>query len=287
LVFHKKYEQILTTFILEALHLDDKKPKRRITVKKVEALSLEELQRERKIEWVDMGIEGLTDFIPGLPKGDAILVRGEPGTGKTILCLQFIHRGAEKGEKCVYISTEETPQTIMRTGRELWSDFPEMIESKQVAVVDLSIGASYASDYALINKEEAVDILLKGLDAQPGATRIVMDSLSSLERRLVDPSDFREVFMKLLLEVKKRGATTVFSAEGIPTDPNITEYLVDHLIYLDYHKHDVIWTRVFILRKSRSCPLKPQILKLNIESGGLSVEEIPISLKPVWFASKL
>ena len=67
----------------------------------------------------------------------------------------------------------------------------------------------------------------------------------------------------------------------------ITEYLADYLIYLDYHKHDVIWTRVFILRKSRSVPLKPQILKLNIERNGLSVEEIPIALKPVWFASKL
>ena len=257
------------------------------TKKSLSALSLEELERQRNIEWIDMGIEGLTDFIPGLPKGDAILVRGEPGTGKTILCLQFVHKGAEKGEKCIYISTEETPQTIMRTGKELWKDFPSYITNKQIAVIDLSIGASFSSDYALINKEEAVDILMKGLDSQPDASRIVFDSLSSLERRLVDPTDFREVFMKILLEVKKRGATTVFSAEGIPTEPNITEYLVDHLIYLDYHKHDVIWTRVFILRKSRSCPLKPQILKLNIESGGLSVEEIPISLKPVWFASKL
>lgn len=256
-------------------------------MKKARALTVAELEQQRKIDWIDMGIEGLTDFIPGLPKGDAILVRGEPGTGKTILCLQFIHAGVKNGEKCVYISTEETPQTIMRTGKELWSDFPNYIETNKVAIVDLSISASYESDYALITKEEAVDMLVKGLDAQPGATRIVMDSLSSLERRLVDPTDFREVFMKLLLEVKKRGATTVFSAEGIPVNPNITEYLVDHLIYLDYHKHDVIWTRVFILRKSRSCPLKPQILKLNIESGGLSVEEIPISLKPVWFASKL
>jgi excinuclease UvrABC helicase subunit UvrB len=93
--------------------------------------------------------------------------------------------------------------------------------------------------------------------------------------------------MKFLLEVKKKHATTIFTAEGIPMSPDITEYLVDHLIYLDYHKHDVIWTRVFILRKSRSVPLKPQILKLNIEKEGLSVEEIPISLKPVWFASKL
>jgi KaiC/GvpD/RAD55 family RecA-like ATPase len=256
-------------------------------MKKAKALSVTELERQRRIEWIDMGIDGLTDFIPGLPKGDAILVRGEPGTGKTILCLQFIHAGVEKGEKCVYISTEETPQTIMRTGKELWSDFSNYIDSNQLAIVDLSISASYESDYALITKEEAVEMLVNGLDAQLGASRIVMDSLSSLERRLVDPTDFREVFMKLLLEVKKRGATTVFSAEGIPVNPNITEYLVDHLIYLDYHKHDVIWTRVFILRKSRSCPLKPQILKLNIESGGLSVEEIPISLKPVWFASKL
>ena len=119
------------------------------------------------------------------------------------------------------------------------------------------------------------------------ASRIVIDSLSSLGRRLADETEFREIFMRLLLECKNRGVTVLFSAEGIPMSPDITEYLADHLIYLDYHKHDVIWTRVFILRKSRSVPLKPQILKLNIERDGLSVEEIPIALKPVWFASKL
>ena len=115
----------------------------------------------------------------------------------------------------------------------------------------------------------------------------MIDSLSSLGRRLADENEFREVFMRLLLETKKMGATVLFSAEGIPMTPDITEYLADHLIYLDYHKHDVIWTRIFLLRKSRSVPLKPQILKLNIERDGLSVEEIPIALKPVWFASKI
>ena len=89
------------------------------------------------------------------------------------------------------------------------------------------------------------------------------------------------------METKGRGATTLFSAEGIPEAPGITEYLVDHLIYLDYRKQDTMWTRVFILRKSRSVPLKPQILKLNIEKGGLSVEETPFALNPVWFQSKI
>ena len=241
----------------------------------------------KAIEWIDVGVEGLEDFIPGLPQGDAILVRGEPGTGKTILCLQFVHKGAENGEKCVYITTEETPETILRTGSVLWSDFPSLVASGQIQVINLSITATYESEYSLVGKEEVMRIVMEGLKSQPGATRIVIDSLSSLGRRLADETEFREVFMRLLLETKKMGATTLLSAEGIPMSPDITEYLADHLIYLDYHKHDVIWTRIFILRKSRSVPLKPQILKLNIERDGLSVEEIPIALKPVWFASKI
>jgi circadian clock protein KaiC len=245
------------------------------------------MQKTSNIEWIDIGLDGLENFIPGLPKGDAILVRGEPGTGKTILCLQFLYRGAKNGEKCLYITTEETPETVMRTGGELWKDFPQLIRDRKIQVVNLSITASYASEYCLVDKAEAMGIVEKGLAAQPGATRIVIDSLSSLQRRLSNSEEFREVFMKLLLETKGKGATVLLTAEGIPLSPDITEYLVDHLIYLDYRKHDVVWTRVFVLRKSRSVPLKPQILKLNIEAGGLSVEEIPFSLKPVWFQSKI
>jgi len=242
-------------------------------------------QKTAIIEWVDIGVVGLDEFIPGLPKGDAILVRGEPGTGKTIVCLQFLYKGAKNGEKCLYITTEETPETVMRTGGELWSDFPQLIRNGTIKVVNLSITASYASEYCLVDKEEAMGIVAKGLAAQPGASRIVIDSLSSLARRLSDSHEFRQVFMKLLMETKGKGATVLFSAEGIPVNPGISEYLVDHLIYLDYRKHDVVWTRVFLLRKSRSVPLKPQVLKLNIAAGGLSVEEIPFSLKPVWFQS--
>ena len=243
------------------------------------------MQKTSIIDWVDIGVVGLDEFIPGLPKGDAILVRGEPGTGKTILCLQFLYRGAKNGEKCLYITTEETPETVMRTGGELWSDFPQLIRNGTIQVVNLSITASYASEYCLVDKTEAMGIVAKGLAKQPGATRIVIDSLSSLQRRLSNSDEFREVFMKLLMETKGQGSTVLFSAEGIPASPGITEYLVDHLIYLDYRKHDVVWTRVFLLRKSRSVPLKPQVLKLNIKAGGLSVEEIPFSLKPVWFGS--
>jgi KaiC/GvpD/RAD55 family RecA-like ATPase len=239
------------------------------------------------IEWVDFGVSGLDEFIPGLPKGDAILVRGEPGTGKTIVCLQFLHKGAENGEKCLYITTEENPTSIMRAGGEIWPDFPRLVQNGTIKIVDMSISADVSSTYGLLSKAEAMNIAEKGFAEQPAATRIVIDSLSSLDKRLSDSNEFREVFMKLLLETKQKGATVLLTAEGIPLVPDITEYLVDHLIYLDYRKQDNLWTRVFILRKSRSVPLKPQILKLNIEKGGLSVEETPFALNPVWFQSKI
>jgi circadian clock protein KaiC len=244
-------------------------------------------QKTAIIDWIDIGVVGLDEFIPGLPKGDAILVRGEPGTGKTIVCLQFLYKGAKNGEKCLYITTEETPESVMRTGGELWSDFPSLIKDGKIKVVNMSISAEYSSDFGILKKAEAMSIAEKGFATQPGATRIVIDSLSSLEQRLSNSDEFREVFMKLLLETKRQGSTVLLTAEGIPLTPDITEYLVDHLIYLDYRKQDTEWTRVFILRKSRSVPLKPQILKLNIEKGGLSVEETPFALNPVWFQSKI
>ena len=47
------------------------------------------------------GIPGLDSLLSGgYPKGSVILVSGTPGTGKTIVCFQFIHEGLSRGEHC-------------------------------------------------------------------------------------------------------------------------------------------------------------------------------------------
>ena len=125
------------------------------------------MQKTSIIDWVDIGVVGLEEFIPGLPKGDAILVRGDPGTGKTIVCLQFLYKGAKCGEKCIYITTEETPASIIRAGGELWSDFPQLVKNGTIQIVDMSITADYASDYGILNKAEAMNIAERGLLHNP------------------------------------------------------------------------------------------------------------------------
>jgi circadian clock protein KaiC len=45
-------------------------------------------------ERVQTGIPGLDEMIGGgIPRGRVVLVVGGPGTGKTILCAQFIYAG--------------------------------------------------------------------------------------------------------------------------------------------------------------------------------------------------
>src|SRR4026207_758286 len=55
------------------------------------------------------GVPGL-DYVlrGGYAKYRSHLVEGRPGSGKTTLGLQFLIKGAENGEKCLYITLSES-----------------------------------------------------------------------------------------------------------------------------------------------------------------------------------
>jgi len=60
-------------------------------------------------ERASTGISGLDDILGGgLPANHLYLVEGDPGSGKTTLGLQFLRRGADHGEKGVYVTLSET-----------------------------------------------------------------------------------------------------------------------------------------------------------------------------------
>ncbi|MEM1696794.1 MAG: ATPase domain-containing protein, partial [Desulfurococcaceae archaeon] len=49
---------------------------------------------------LDAALEG------GIPKGSWVAVTGEPGTGKSILCMHFAWAGLKAGDPVVYVTTE-------------------------------------------------------------------------------------------------------------------------------------------------------------------------------------
>jgi KaiC/GvpD/RAD55 family RecA-like ATPase len=120
----------------------------------------------------------------GFPKGRSVLVTGEPGTGKTILSLQFLLDGLARGEKGIYVAADEGPADIIEQAASLGWDLEKHVENKELAI--LNAGA-YLSSLPGSGKDRHLDIHKAIGDLAGYVTRVVGKRLvrSSLISRRV------------------------------------------------------------------------------------------------------
>ncbi len=88
------------------------------------------------MERLSTGIANLDKRLQGgYPEGEAILITGEAGSGKTIFGMQFLHQACKNGKKCIMIATEETPEKILVHSRILGMDLEPYTEDGQLSMV--------------------------------------------------------------------------------------------------------------------------------------------------------
>jgi len=161
---------------------------------------------------VTTGTPGLDQVLHGgFIEGQTSVVVGGPGTGKTILALQFL--AAADGE-ALYIGFEERERELRRNARELGIDLSD------VRVLDLSApGDRFFSEesYTLFSSEEVEGEELLGRIAEAIQSseidRLVIDPLSELRSMLPDTFQFRRNISSLFNEMADRGVTTVCTAQ--------------------------------------------------------------------------
>jgi len=68
---------------------------------------------------LDRALEG------GIPKGSWVAITGEPGTGKSILCMHFALAGLQAGDPVVYVTTESEFRDVVRQAKMFGMDFEE------------------------------------------------------------------------------------------------------------------------------------------------------------------
>ena len=178
------------------------------------------------------GVPGLDALLGGgVPAGDAVLVSGASGTGKSVLTAQFIAAGARRGEPGVIAVFEEHPQEYMRRAQRLGLDLEGLERQGTIAVVyirplDLSPDETLAAIRAAV--------------ARVGARRVAIDSVAGFELALAPDfrQDFRESLYRLVGALTGTGITVLMTMEIVQTtselrfSPYIISFLSDDIILL-------------------------------------------------------
>mgnify|MGYP000420908563 CR=1 FL=1 len=182
------------------------------------------------------GIPGFDEVTGGgLPEGRSTLVCGDAGAGKTMFGMQFLVRGATKGqEPGVFVAFEEREDDLKKNVASLGWDLDALSEEKRLTVEAVSVSSeemAEAGQYDL----EGLFIRLDAAIRDVGASRIVLDTVETLFGVFTDAHVVRAEFRRLLRWLKERGITAVVTAERGEeslTRFGIEEYVSDCVIDL-------------------------------------------------------
>jgi circadian clock protein KaiC len=151
------------------------------------------------------GICGLDEITGGgLPKGRPTLVCGDSGSGKTLLGMEFLVRGATQFEEPgVFVAFEENLNDLAKNFGSLGFDINGLIDQKKLAVLYIHIEPSEI--------EEAGEFDLEGLFVRigyaidtVGAKRVVLDTIEALFGAFPNQNVLRAELRRLFRWLKDR-----------------------------------------------------------------------------------
>ena len=221
------------------------------------------------------GIIGLDEITGGgLPTGRPTLICGEAGSGKTLLSLEFIVRGAmEFNEPGVFMAFEEKADELAMNVASLGFDLNKLQKEKKIRVdhvhierVEIEETGEYDLDGLFIRLGHAIDSI--------GAKRVVLDTIENLFSGLSNDRILRAELVRLFHWLKDKGVTAIITGErgdGKLTRHGLEEYVSDCVILLDHRVIDQISTRRLRIVKYRGTVHGTNEYPFLIDEDGISV----------------
>jgi len=225
------------------------------------------------IETTATGIDGLDDILNGgIVKNSTTLVSGNPGAGKSILCLQFLYNGVKEfGEKGIYLSFEEDVQDLEEAAVSLgFDEWGEYVENGDIKVYDKQ-ELLRENDFS-----SSLDLLLDDIE-DAGYDRLVLDSLAMFELFFEDESEKRTYLLKFTDILSQNELTTLMTNEQGAVFPDteigLENYLTDGNIYLIQTPTESGVNRYVWVAKMRKQNIETDIFPMEIAEGGIRVHQ--------------
>jgi circadian clock protein KaiC len=214
------------------------------------------------------GVKGLDDMTHGgLPAGGSTLVLGPSGCGKTALALRFMVQGLETGERCLYVTFQETPKQLVRKAASFGWDLKPHIESGQLKIFHVE-EVSLDLDYiAAVVREE----LGKGR-----LHRMVIDSLAEMVVAARESERFSAYARSLLSSLRAGGVSLLTTSETSSLGPTTEligglSFLYHNVILLRYIEQDSEVGRAVAIVKMRDSNHEKGLWAFTITERGFEV----------------
>lgn len=213
-------------------------------------------ERSAGIPKAPTGIRGMDEILlGGLPRGRTTLLTGGPGTGKTVIALEFLYRGAVAGEPGIFVTFEESAEFVRRNARTLGWDLEPLEHDGRLVVMH----AEVPSDVVESGDFDIGGLLgiVGGLVRSTGAKRIVIDAIDVLLRLFHDPQREQEQLIRLHAWLVAQKITAVLTVKATSDSSEVMhrlEYMTDCVIRLDHRVVGQVSTRRLRVLKYRGSP---------------------------------
>ena len=224
-----------------------------------------------KRERLSTGVPGMDEMLGGgVIAGDAVMLTGPAGSGKSTVATQFMVAGLAKGETGVIAVFEEYPEEYVARADARNSEVGRMIKAGKLEVIylrplDLSV-------------DETLQAILEAVE-RVGAKRVVIDSLSGFEVALAPTfrADFRESLYRLVGALTASGVTVFTTAEVSEafSEARFTtekvSFITDEIIIQRYVEMEGELKRVMAVIKMRGSDHSHEFRLYDVSAKGVVV----------------
>jgi circadian clock protein KaiC len=214
---------------------------------------------------ISTGIAGLNQMlgVGGFYRGTSVLVSGTAGTGKTSLASHFADAVCARGERCLYVSFEESPAQIVRNMRSIGLDLQPRLDA-QLLRFEAARPSLFGLEMHLARMYREIELL------NPAA--VVLDPISALRG---DTGDVHSMLLRVIDMLKSRGITAFFtnlmSLQGMDELNASVSSLMDTWISLVQLESNGERNRGIYVLKSRGMDHSNQIREYQLTSQGVNL----------------